>query len=392
MRIVLVNTFFPSHRGGLEIVAGRLAMELARLGAEIEWFAGDATPPPVPVAGITTRPVHCWNWTENRLGIPWPIWTPLASLKLLRSIAHADVVHIHDCLYASSMMAFVAAKVCRKPVVFTQHIDVIPYRSKLLSALMRLATGIASHMLTWSAQTVFIGSKTLEYFRSRKKFHRSPVLIPNGVDSVHFSPRIQQERARIRRNLGIKEDAAVNLFVGRFVEKKGLNLLRELVHGTPDMSWIFLGWGPLDPRLWGERNVICPGAVSQEDTADYYRAADLLVLPSVGEGFPLVVQEAMSCGTPCLVTHDTAAGLEQPPDCLLRSSLTTLAFGEAVKSFHKNVRKKLELRTEVAEFAKKQWDWTSVGIAYLEVFRRVSSIGSASENTRQQHSPEAKAS
>ena len=48
--------------------------------------------------------------------------------------------------------------------------------------------------------------------------------------------------------------------------------------------------------------------LSQAELPPLYQAADLLVLPSVGEGFPLVVQEAMACGTPALVGDETAAG------------------------------------------------------------------------------------
>ena len=48
------------------------------------------------------------------------------------------------------------------------------------------------------------------------------------------------------------------------------------------------------------------GRLPPQEIVGEYQAADLLVLPSVGEGFPLVVQEALACGTPVLVSRDVA--------------------------------------------------------------------------------------
>jgi glycosyltransferase involved in cell wall biosynthesis len=90
------------------------------------------------------------------------------------------------------------------------------------------------------------------------------------------------------------------LFVGRYVEKKGLNVLREIATLRPNLEFILAGSGPLRPENWGLKNVRDVGPQPQNVLADLYRWADVLLLPSVGEGFPLVIQEAMTCGLPVI--------------------------------------------------------------------------------------------
>src|SRR5207237_9060739 len=97
---------------------------------------------------------------------------------------------------------------------------------------------------------------------------------------------------------------------------------QRLAQELPQAQWIFAGWGPLDPAHWGLAHVAVHRNLSQAQLAPLYQAADLLVLPSVGEGFPLVVQEAMACGTPALVGDETAAGCPEAGAVLLHQSLT----------------------------------------------------------------------
>lgn len=96
------------------------------------------------------------------------------------------------------------------------------------------------------------------------------------------------------------------IFVGRFVQKKGLAILEQVATKRPDLHFVLIGRGPISPESWGLPNVAVMGMQTQQTIAELYRAADLLLLPSVGEGFPLVVQEAMACGLPVICGSDSA--------------------------------------------------------------------------------------
>ena len=72
--------------------------------------------------------------------------------------------------------------------------------------------------------------------------------------------------------------------MGRFVEKKGLRILKLLAQQRPGVHFALLGQGPIDPCEWGLMNVHVLGQQPQRLIADLYRASDMLLLPSVGTG------------------------------------------------------------------------------------------------------------
>ncbi len=146
------------------------------------------------------------------------------------------------------------------------------------------------------------------------RYRRPPRLIFNGVDTDLFHPvRDGDERGGVRRQLGLPLDRPVALFVGRFVEKKGLHILHEAARRAGDLVWVFAGWGPIDPRGWDLPNVrdchfrASPARRSRHSTA----RATPSVLPSIGEGFPAVMQEALASGLPVVCGAETAQADER---------------------------------------------------------------------------------
>ena len=295
-RLLTVSNFFDSHRGGLEIVAGRLARELAARGFEVTWLASDCTAPPAEGARLRSVAVGVWNVAERRLGVPWPVLSPAGVWRIWREVGAADAVLLHDALYMASVVTFLAAKAQRRPLTIVQHIGHIPYRSPVLRGLMALANRVvAGPILSGADQVVFI-SQFVRAFFGRLRFRAPPRLVFNGVDTEVFRPAAGDERAAARRCSGL--DGVVALFVGRFVEKKGVEVLRAAAAARPDVTFAFAGWGVIDPASWGLANVRVFSDLAGPGLAELYRASDIFVLPSQGEGFPLVVQEALACGLP----------------------------------------------------------------------------------------------
>src|SRR4051794_24367418 len=93
-------------------------------------------------------------------------------------------------------------------------------------------------------RAVFISRTVLDFFAPRCRFAQPPVFLPNGVDGRLFPPADPARRRRLRRALGLTDGRPAVLFVGRFVEKKGLPLLREAAARLPDCDWLFAGSGP----------------------------------------------------------------------------------------------------------------------------------------------------
>ncbi|HYL87947.1 MAG TPA: glycosyltransferase family 4 protein [Burkholderiales bacterium] len=373
LRVTLVTHYYPAHRGGVERVAGQLAERLAAAGvARIDWHASDCDPPPV-AAGLTAVPAPACNALERAAGIPYPLWRPAALRRLVRACRESDVVHLHDCLYLQNVVAFLAARRARRPVLVTQHIGHVPYRNALLRGLQHAANRALGRLVLGGADQVVFESETVRrYFSGFVGFRRPAVRVQNGVDTQRFQPAPEKERYACRQRLGVPADKPVLLFLGRFVEKKGMPVLRELAQRLPQIHWLFAGWGPLDPASWRLPNATVVQSPATEELGALYQAADLLVLPSVGEGFPLSVQESMACGTPALVGADTAAGCPEASGVLLSERVggaTAERWAMRIQSLLDAPDALAGLRPRVAAFARKQWSWEECVARYSALLR-----------------------
>jgi phosphatidyl-myo-inositol dimannoside synthase len=370
MRIVSVTHYFPARKGGIEIVALEINRRLAERGHRVDWFASAGALPEAP-PNLHCHPMQAIELIERLAGIPLPVWIAGGVPALWAAIRDCDAVHVHDFIYPGSMLAMAFARWQRKPVVLTQHIGEIPYDSKFLSATLSAVNHVIGKTALRSAsQVVFISNAVERYFRGFIAFRRAPAYIPNGVNTALFYPGNEDARQAARADLGIAPAARVCLFVGRFVEKKGMKLLDKVVPLTPSITWLFAGHGPLRPPQPAGQQVRIFDSLGHAELAQLYRAADLLVLPSQGEGFPLVVQEAFACGLPAIVSDATAAGSEEARPLLFE---LPVAGEDAAQRWQEGLLAACSdaapRRAAVAGFAAQRWSWDRAVDQYEQFYR-----------------------
>ena len=210
-----------------------------------------------------------------------------------------DVVDAHY-LYPDGVAAAEVAAALRLPLVLSARgsdvnlIGDIPFARRRIVDAARRAEAVIAVSGALAARMAAIGI-------DERRIH----VLRNGVDTAMFAPF---PRADARRRLGLEEQGPLVLAVGNLVPEKGFDILLRAIAGLPDVRLVVVGEGPLRAPLRSLADRVAPRRVTfRDDVAQgelrfHYAAADLLALPSLREGWPNVVLEAIACGTPVVAS------------------------------------------------------------------------------------------
>jgi glycosyltransferase involved in cell wall biosynthesis len=292
LRILLASANFAPHVGGIERFAESLAGGLAARGHEVTVVCCRADGAPAREHGAyEVVRIPSTYVLERRLRVPYPLPSPVVVRTLARLLQNAEVVHVQDAVYATSVAALIAARRRGVPSVLTQHVGFVPQTNRVLDAIEHgaLATIARGARLATVVTTV---NPAVAAWAARTWRIPEPLVLPVGVAPPAGAA---SDRGLVRRSFGLPEDRFLALFVGRDVSKKGLDVFLgardpayELVAVT-DRSGHATG-GTLLPFMASDR------------LGELLHAVDAFVLPSEGEGFPLTLQEAFAAGLPVVTT------------------------------------------------------------------------------------------
>jgi glycosyltransferase involved in cell wall biosynthesis len=311
--ILHVTPHLPPDQAANALLPAHLGQWAAEAGVGVAYLAH---PPragaPAPVAGpvVWSRPSHGGGLLKALR------FTSLAASRRIAQeveplLARAALVHLHS----NGLLTEIVARLARRrgiPTVLTLYgTEIWHYRPKpivdLFTTMYRGASAVTFYSRGLHDKAIALGLKR----------PRLSVAYPPVVD--RFAPVDDAARAAIRQRLGLtRRHVLVN--VKRLHPLAGqthlLDAMPAVLRAHPDTELVVCGTGALRGELEAQAarlgvagHVRFAGLVDNEIVADYNRAADVFVLPSLLEALPTVAVEALACGTP-VVSADHPGGVE----------------------------------------------------------------------------------
>jgi glycosyltransferase involved in cell wall biosynthesis len=287
-----------------------------------------------------------YRWTS--LSANSPAAVAQRPFALSRWIRRQDIVVIHGHANPEMLLAAAACRALRVPYLLRGE----AHPQTAAASWRRLARhALASFVVSGAAGALPIGRLNAAFY---DRYGSVPQFwAPYSVDNDRFAAAADAARAwRARRlaSLGLDPDRPTAVFSGKLTpRKRPLDAVRAVGLCDGKLNLLVLGDGPLrdDVRCFEARlPVRCAGFVNQADLPGWYAAGDVLVLPSQGEPWGLVVNEGMSCGLVPVVSDavgcapDLVDGVgevvpvgnvEELAAALLRASRDAAARREAVR-------------------------------------------------------------
>lgn len=229
------------------------------------------------------------------------------SLKkaLMKSSKYTDFDIVHAChLFPDGFGLVSVAKEYDVPITTTCHGHFLNNTSSLPPGVRRKV-----RITLKESDLVFCVSNALT--KKAKEFANiSHVLtVPIGAEPSNFPI---EKRPTIRDNFGINSETNVILFCGQFIERKGVHTIIDSLENFPESEteYIFIGHsGGLKDKLESKAdmpnspsNIRILEGISTNELRNWFTIADIFLLPSLAEGRPTAIYEAMASQTPVIST------------------------------------------------------------------------------------------
>jgi len=304
MKIALLSEKYTPDLGGLAISTGRLGDALSSAGHDVRLFAPTGNLPPTIRQTLRSGKVHVTRFgAHKRIDDTLVDWFELIVAEHKRE--PFDMLHAYF-LPMAGFVATYAGKYLGIPSVVSIRGNDIERAAFDPSKF--------SHVMYALQNASAVTTNASELARKAKAFFEREIqFIPNGIDTEHFKPMKRNEVLADAIGLGQEEQFVIG-FVGELREKKGLSTLLsgyaqiksgksaalfivgEVRAGADEQTLAeFRGAHP-------EARIIVTGHIPHKDLPAYYSLLDVFAHPSLRDGMPNAVLEAMACGKAVITT------------------------------------------------------------------------------------------
>jgi glycosyltransferase involved in cell wall biosynthesis len=284
------STAYP---GGVANAIKTLCLSLRRLGHEVTLFTDGGDLEELEANGIACHVTHLWQRPKVLLQSSWQL------RKILKSL-QPEVVHVHG---RSTALRCVLAG--RSADWFTLHNTHLTHQVAFYDVGL-----IRKYLSPWGKNFFVLDRLGGEYLRKEFGVHpESIVQIRNGVDCLRFHTPSAEERVNARKRFDVGSGEIFVVFVGRLhPSKQPLAVVdaaaRAVKTKQTHLKFALIGDGELRDAVSTAIDQQGVGDIcrlySWMDPLNAYFAADLVVMPSLFEGYPMVAVEAIATGCPVL--------------------------------------------------------------------------------------------
>mgnify|MGYP001795581766 FL=1 len=299
---------------------------------------------------------------------------------------------IHTNYWLSSWVGMQLKQKQGSQIVHTYHsLGAVKYNTvKTVPLIASTRLGIEKQVLETAQRIVATSPQEQQHMRTFVSTKGDIDIIPCGTDIERFG---HIDRKSARAKLGIPSETKLVLYVGRCVQRKGIETLVRAVGqskllGREDFKLIICGGSRPGHSDGKERDRIekivaelgitqmteFPGRVSQKNLPFYYGAADVCVVPSHYEPFGLVAIEAMASFTP--VVASDVGGLQftvvNEETGLLAPPQDVPAFANAIDRILMDAQWAEELGQAARKRVEKKFSWDGVAMQLSELYKSLS--------------------
>lgn len=308
MRILQITPYYLPHTGGIERYVYNLSKYLVKNGHQVEIHTSNIPKAPnyEEIDGIVIRRFQ---------SLCSPLRNPMVPrffFPSLNELQDFDLIHAHM-IYSSA--ALYAIKLKRRlgiPLLFTHH-GCMRFENLLRDSIVKMYDRVMIPGILSEADGVIALSQEDLEFLGEFGDRNNITIIPNGLDTETIEMSLLQSNNASHDTYKFQKNI---LFVGRLVPIKGTEyLLKSIKIISQDLRnygvrIIIIGDGPqlLELKQFVFNNkiddlVTFTGQITEtQKLIDYYQKSQIIVIPSISEGFPSTVLEAMYFGVPIIST------------------------------------------------------------------------------------------
>jgi glycosyltransferase involved in cell wall biosynthesis len=351
--------------GGIEIVAYNQAKELVKLGHKVTIVSskvGNEAEEEV-MDGIKIIRVRAWNWFEKKWGVPYPIFSPKILSVLDKEAKYADILHVHDIGYLSSFAATMKARKYSKKLILMQHIASVK-KGFIVDLIQKIVQKTYGRYILKSANKIIVCNELVKKWINKPE---KTIFLHNAVDTHLFKPATKEKKRKLRIKYALPLNKPIIIFVGRLVDKKGFQKLFE----AKDKEYfiLFVGDGEVPKNMQNIENTKFIQSQPQSKLSELYQLSDIFCLPSINEGFPLTILEAIASGLPIITTNHE--GYDKYLD-----KKNTILINPTIGNIKKSIKKLLKDRNKLSSMreyshseAIKRFSWKKNVDKLLEVYK-----------------------